>query len=293
MVKMFNRLLFILFLIPIGCAAQIPNHGMYNLLRDVVYECTLTQSVIAAYDFEETTGTTLVDETATHNGTLAASAGSDVMYNIVTDVHGNTAGYTGTSPLGYGIYMDNNIHDVDVTNNFVANTSCALFLHENGIINLSNNVVYDAMLALRISGVVDVNTIQNNTFYLTGRTGTFVWWTNNHQHMIFDVEPSDALDFNDYYSHYEAAPFSYGGSDRDFTTWKSMTGKDANSTFDATGLTVDDTYFVNPTGTTKTFYLNGATNVEDAYGTAITTSFTVPAYSGRIILGNNLNLISE
>lgn len=52
--------------------------------------------------------------------------------------------------------------------------------------------------------------------------------------------------------------------------------------------------FYNETGSTKTFYLNGATDVHNASdNSSITISFTISAYSSRIIYGYDLNLISE
>ena len=224
----------------------------------------------------------------TYNGSnysATGSKGSEVLFNIVLNVHGTTDGFTSSSTVGYGIYMDNNTHDVNIKYNTVGYTSCGIFLHEAGIIDISDNIIMDALLGIRISGVKDVNTIQGNTLYLTSRTGTFVWWKNSHQRMIFNMEPSVSCNNNTYINHYESAPFSCGGSDRKFPEWKSLTSKDKYSTFDGLPMTdgEKEQLFYNDTKQSKKINL-GTSVYKDLNGNSVSGSITLEPFTSKILI---------
>ncbi|MBN1984880.1 MAG: right-handed parallel beta-helix repeat-containing protein, partial [Prolixibacteraceae bacterium] len=224
----------------------------------------------------------------TYNGSnysAPGSKGSEVLHNIILNVHGNSEGFTHSYNTGYGIYMDNNTHHIQIKNNLVSGASSGICLHDAGAIEVSNNTVMDALLAVRISGVKAVNTIQNNLFYLTNRTGNFVWWKNSHQHMIFKMESSVSCDYNTYIDHYESAPFSHGGGDRTFDQWKSLTKKDTHSTFDNSPLAKGETeeLFYNDTKQAKTITLE-KTIYKDLDGKQVSGSITLQPFTSKILI---------
>jgi parallel beta-helix repeat protein len=84
-----------------------------------------------------------------NKGVPTASAGSEVMYNIVLNVHGNRVGYTDSYNPAYGIYMDNETTGVTVKNNTVAYVACGLYIHDAGNILLQYNTIFDALLGMQ------------------------------------------------------------------------------------------------------------------------------------------------
>jgi parallel beta-helix repeat protein len=229
----------------------------------------------------------------TYNGydyKQVASAGSVVKNNIVLNVFGNREGYTNTYDGGFGIYMDNNSHDILIEGNTVAYTSSAIYLHQNGKIKINNNTLMDAILLIRSGQEVEDNTITNNTFYLTGRSGDFVWWKNTYQRMIYEESATSLLDQNKYVSRYNSNVFRHSGKDRIFSDWKSLTKQDINSTINNEPMAEGETehLFYNDTKKIKTIDLGNAT-YKDVLGNPVSGKFTLEPFTSKILIGTNFD----
>jgi parallel beta helix pectate lyase-like protein len=212
-----------------------------------------------------------------------ASANSVVDSNIVAHVYGNTDGYTNTYPSGYGIYMDNKIHDVDITNNTVGHTTNALYFHENGLVNMRYNYLYDFILAVRITGPTqDTIRFIENTVYATDRTGTNTWWTDDHPHIMFQYDSFTRSDSNSYYTHYETAPF-YISSDINFSSFQSGIGDEIHSTCNAIPHTIEtDSLFINPSNSAVNFTLTGTW--KDLAGSTQSSPLTLQPWTSKILI---------
>jgi hypothetical protein len=231
----------------------------------------------------------------TYNGTnynQPGAAGSEIKYNIVLNAFGNREGSTSNNDSGYGIYMDNNTHDITIQYNTVAHATCNIYLHENGHILVDNNTLMDGILLIFNSGMVETNTVTNNIFYTTSRRGDMVWWQDTFQRILDNEFGYPAsFDYNSYYSHY-AINDVFVRYDN-FADWQSSTGRDVHSTADETQFTTEtEKLFYNDTTGSKIYYINGAT-AEDVDGTPITVSFTLSPFTSKIVVGANLDLISS
>lgn len=222
----------------------------------------------------------------TYNGydySQPGAAGSVVTDNIVLNVFGKAEGYTGTT-AGYGIYMDNNTHDVLIQDNIVAGTACGIYLHQNGNITVIGNLVMDATLLLLNQLEVENSYINNNTFYLTARTGSFVWFLNSKQLFMYQENASGIWNYNKYVGHYNSNVFWFSGAGRTFAEWKAATGQDANSTgdFSTLGTGEIEVLFYNDTKTAQAQNLSGYT-WRDLNGNPVTSLMLQP-FTGQILI---------
>ncbi|WP_320112666.1 LamG-like jellyroll fold domain-containing protein [Draconibacterium orientale] len=224
----------------------------------------------------------------TYNGydyTQPASAGSVVANNIVLNVIGNDDGYKKKDFLaGYGIYMDNNTHDVTIKNNTVSGCPGALYLHDNGRITVDGNVLMNSILHILNSGQVEENTLTNNIVYCTEREGAYAtWWTDTYQRIVYQPGAVAKFDYNTYVSHYNKDGVFVNKAD--FAEWQSATKQDANSTCDFTPLNEGEVeeLFYNDTKQTKTISL-GNKIYRDIYGNNVSGSITLKSFTSKILI---------
>lgn len=216
--------------------------------------------------------------------TPTASAGSEVMYNIVLNVHGNRVGYTDSYDPGYGIYMDNETTDVLVKYNTVGYVSCGLYIHDAGNVTLQSNTIFDALLGCRASGEYSDSYLYDNIFYAVDRDGDFTWWKNHHQ--VFHVRDASSpiYDNNKYYNPHQTKVFR-AGVRQNFAEWKSASGQDKNSTFVGSPLAEGETeqLFYNDTKQKKTINL-GSSVYRDLDGKRVSESFTLQPFTSKILI---------
>ncbi|WP_319228120.1 LamG-like jellyroll fold domain-containing protein [Draconibacterium orientale] len=224
----------------------------------------------------------------TYNGydyTQPASAGSVVANNIVLNVIGNDDGYKKKDFLaGYGIYMDNNTHDVTIKNNTVSGCPGALYLHDNGRVTVDGNVLMNSILHILNSGQVEENTLTNNIVYCTEREGAFAtWWTDTYQRIVYQPGAIAKFDHNTYVSHYNKDGVFVNKAD--FAEWQSATKQDANSTCDFSSLNEGEIeeLFYNDTKQTKTISL-GNKIYRDIYGNNVSGSITLKSFTSKILI---------
>lgn len=208
------------------------------------------------------------------------SAGSEVMHNIVINVHGNADGVEKRDyGVAYGIYMDNKTTDVLVKNNTVAHAACGLYVHETGNITLQHNTVFDTLCGCRASKELSNSYIYDNIFFAFNRNGDFVWWSDKPQ--VFQVRDSSSpiYDRNKYYHSFNDKPFRWG-SPWSFEQWKSRIGQDKNSIFKSpTGI---GELFYNDTKEEKEFFLTK--EYEDLEGNHISRSIILQPFESKILI---------
>ncbi|WP_299583613.1 cadherin domain-containing protein [uncultured Sunxiuqinia sp.] len=216
----------------------------------------------------------------TYNGydySQLGAAGTKIKSNIVLNV-------IGESHTAYGIYMDNNTHDILIEDNTVSNTNCAIYLHQNGKITVDGNTIMDATLLLLNQDEVENSTITNNTFYATARQGSFIWFKNAFQRMIFEENATGLFDNNRYVGHYGQNVFRYQG-DKTLADWKRLRGVDANSTGDFSPLADGEVeeLFYNDTKQTKAISL-GSSLYRDLDGNEVSGSISLAPFTSKILI---------
>jgi parallel beta-helix repeat protein len=221
-----------------------------------------------------------------NKGVPTASAGSEVMYNIVLNVHGNRVGYTDSYNPAYGIYMDNETTGVTVKNNTVAYVACGLYIHDAGNILLQYNTIFDALLGCRASGEYSDSYLYDNIFYSLDRKGDFTWWTNRHQMFQARDGSSPVYNNNKYYHPNQTMVFR-AGSNMAIADWKSATGEDKNSTLFISPLAEGETeqLFYNDTKQTKTIDLGNAV-YRDLEGNNV-SKLTLEPFTSKILIKKN------
>lgn len=223
-----------------------------------------------------------------NSSTPSASSGSEVMYNIVDNVHGNNEGFSAaTYDAGHGIYMDDATSDVDIMYNTVSNCLSGYFSHINSNIVIQYNTSFDNLIGLLASRENANSYFYDNIVYATNRLGSASWWTNSYERMTANDAASPVYNRNKYYHPYQTDAFR-SGSNMNFAAWKSATGQDAASTFESPTLATGSIpeLFYNNSMTSKTYSVTG-TNVKDVDGTTV-TGFTLAAFTSKILTGQNI-----
>ncbi len=230
-----------------------------------------------------------------YTGSPTAS-GSLVAYNIIDHVVGNNTGGTTGRNLGEGIYLDEPTLNITAEFNTVIRCSnSGIFLHrvENHIIR--KNTVFDARQcfnASKYSGTVKSN-VNNNLFVIAKATDDY----DPRQLAISYSGGNVVFDNNIYVNGFasdlvfkNSTPFGYNT----FEQWKAFIGSDYNSTYISTDLSAGETQEIiyNATKIAKTFNLNGAV-AKDINRNPIPGTFTLQPFTSIILVGTNLNSISE
>ena len=219
------------------------------------------------------------------------SVGSEIMYNIVLNVHGNSEGYKFNYPSGSGIYLDDGIRDVTISHNIVHSCSWGVFLHYGGNITVENNQVSDCLIGLVSQGQYAASYYENNIVYAYNRNGNTLWWQNDNQRLAALDAASSVFDYNTYVDHYEDDPI-FGDNDS-FSEWKAR-GRDLHSTCDQTSLKSGETekLFYNDTKQDKTFDL-GSNVYRDIDGNTVTGKLTLKPFTGKILIGTTFDKIGS
>jgi hypothetical protein len=228
-----------------------------------------------------------------YNYSNPGAAGSEVVGNIILNVHGNPDGKAYDFYQASGIFFDNGVHDILVKDNLIAGATLGVFLHQGGDNIVDNNTIVDCLLHLHVSREYESNSITNNIIYATDRHGYPNWWgSNTHQRIVFQKNASTKFDFNTYVAPYtERDVFA---NYVDFKYWQTDTGQDRNSTYDGTDMKSGESekLFYNSSKESVTYNVNDA-KVRDIYGNAITNSFTLKPFTSKIIIGSGLSAIAE
>jgi parallel beta-helix repeat protein len=219
------------------------------------------------------------------NHSLPGTIGTVVRYNIVLNVHGPREGYTSKVSYGEGIYIDEAAEGVTVENNTVAHCSnSGIFLHDNANSVVKNNTILNARYGVLISGEHGTNTIDGNIIYVLDED------QDNYKPNQMLVRRSSSINsvFNNnrYINHYNSSTiFDYNTTYYNFSTWKSKTGQDSNSTIDVSPIGTNETevLFYNDTKDTKTISL-GNSIYRNIDGNNVSGDLTIEPFTSIILI---------
>ena len=212
------------------------------------------------------------------------SAGSVVDHNIILNCYGNPEGYTNGFYAGFGIYLDNAVHDVVLKNNLISGATGGITIGMNGYITIDGNTIMDATILLLINGQKAPSTVTNNIFYTLNRGGHFKWWGKNaSQRIVYQPRASTKFDHNRYEIHHGTDDVFVNQSD--FAAWQRATRQDSHSTFDGAKLADDETsvLFYNDTKQTKTINLGNA-NFKDINGNKVSGALKLEPFKSVILI---------
>ncbi|MGQ8338409.1 cadherin domain-containing protein [Sunxiuqinia sp. A32] len=255
------------------------------------------QKTMVKFNFVNNAMSTLGDGGAiyTYNGSNysnPASAGSEIMYNLVINSTGNRDGYPKNNwDDGYGIYMDDRTHDVKIHYNTVHNCNAGIYLHIAGNIEVKNNSISNCNAMMLSCGEEQDSYVTNNTFYAYNEIDDFIWWQDDPQRFIKEDGASPVYDYNKYVNHYNSSNiFNNFG---DWLTWKNNY-RDASSTFKSLRLDTNENekLFYNDTKQTKIFSLGSGT-FKDIFGNVISNSFTLEPFTSKIVIGTNFDQVQS
>lgn len=227
----------------------------------------------------------------------AQNDGSVIRYNIIDGSYGTLQGYTAFGyTLGEGIYMDESSGGISVYGNSVGNvTSGAYYAHKGYDHLIRDNISFRARYGLLMKhkgyGII----ARKNKLYGFSRD----YNDKQSEQMVwkFGTTTRPTIDSNTYVQHYKSADiFMDSITTYSFANWKTASGKDAASTVDNTALSTNysERWVYNNTRSAKTFYINNATNVTDAFtDESIVTSFVLQPYTSKVLEGLNLDCIQN
>lgn len=221
-----------------------------------------------------------------HNYQDPGIEGSVISDNIILNVTGNFQGTTQTYKGGTGIYMDNNIHDVDIERNLISNCATGIFTSNGGNMLVDNNTIHNTMMALTTGPTYDTKYYTNNTIFASNRQATYIWWKTNptYQRLIYDQNVDKLIvNYNHYYAPYSTKQvFTNFNS---FEEYKAETGYDKNGTFDGTQFTNGEIekLFYNNTKKTKTIPLESYV-YRDLKGKQVTGAITLEPFTSVILI---------
>ena len=225
----------------------------------------------------------------------APNHGSIIRYNIIDGSWGTLNGFTTYGyTLGEGVYGDESSSGNHVYGNSVGNvTSGAYYMHKGYEHVIRDNISYRARYGVMLKHKGYNVVVRKNKLY--GFSRDF----NNKQseQMVwkFGTTTRPSIDSNIYIQHYKSADiFADSITNYSFANWKTATGKDAASTVDNTALPANyaERWVYNASKSPKTYYLNNASNVTDAFSDAsVAGSFTLDKFRSIVLEGLNLDCI--
>jgi hypothetical protein len=267
----------------------------YNIVKNVGYNGIhwLSPNATISHNLIDGACTVLDDGggiyTWSSDYSATGSSGSVVDHNIVLNVIGNRVGYRTKPDFGYGIYIDQRIHDVKVTNNTIYNVSGGILLNaEHGRNLVQGNTVMNFAMGIQVEPDSDVSEVTNNIFFSTDTNRDYTWWTNKPQRIFRLTKSKPKINYNKYYNHYHSAELFDSNSNgyfESFDQWKSATGQDANSTFDGSPLADGEIeeLFYNDTKQTKAIDL-GTSIYRDLDGKEVSGSISLEPFTSQILI---------
>jgi len=237
---------------------------------------------------------------ASGNGTYTdIQVTNNIVLNGMAAPQGRTdAGYQAS----FGIYMDDNVSNVTVSGNTVANCAMAgLFLHSTNNISVLNNTLYNNGNSSIDPAGASQMFLASNSYQISNITctGNILFAKETYQYPLQADYTTNTIGSsfvnldNNYYCHpikessYSARTYVSGTPTAILHTlsgWKSYTGKDVASSYTAKTITStsDLRFEYNATSTSKLVSL-GATYV-DAKGTTYAGSITLAPYSSAVLI---------
>lgn len=279
------------------------NHILYNQSKNAGYNGIHFYGghTTVEYNYLYNSMLTKDDGGAIYTSSAISPGGSIIRYNIVDGSYGTFNGFTKYAyTLGEGIYLDESSDSVTVNNNVVSNINGgSYYQHKGRYHDWNNNLSYRAKDGFAAKLVGLGSSFTYNKIYGFSRDMN----DRQSERMVnfTAVANNPTVNNNTYVNHYKSADIFYTFVSPTETTyslsgWQSATSQDAGSTIDNSALTDghQERLIYNETKSTKTFYLNSATNVTDAFSDAsVTDTFSLAPFTGKVLEGENLNCILD
>lgn len=196
-----------------------------------------------------------------------------------------------------GVYLDDYTNHVEVTENVISNCPWAgIFMTTDGDISITDNILYNSKAQLWINNVA-VGRIRNmvitgNTLIARTAIQKTLWlnmWVNdapslygtiNNNTYARPVDDDDSIMVDRLYSG------GGGFDDQTLAEWKTFSTQDAASVKSLVAITSDTDFLFqyNHTASPVTPSITG--NWKDVANASYSTTVTVPAYGGKILLLN-------
>ncbi len=280
-----------------GSGAEISgenNRIEYNIIENSNYNGLFFRGAGTAVQYNFFNNSCLVKDDGGGIYTGTSGSGAFVRYNIVVNSVGNPEGYTSIRSMAEGIYIDEIAQNVVVEHNTILNTGdAAIKLHNVGNIQVDSNKVMVARYGIWCHNYVgSPSPITNNTVYMTSNT-------NDYEPRPLFVRVgtyNTQFDHNKYFNPKVSVSTQVfkESSYLTFTQWKSTIQQDVHSEFNSTPLAAGESadLIYNASKTVKKYNLNGAV-VKDTDGNTLSGSFTLEPYTSVILIGRNIDRISE
>ena len=261
-----------------------------NVIRNIGYNGIMFSGLNTMIENNvlDSTNTVLDDGAAIYtqskNYSLPGSAESVIRNNIITNVFGTKDGTSSNYDYAFGIYLDDNIRKVKVENNTIAYCTGGIYLHNCGLNEVTNNVVFDAIMHMLVGDEKDRSVISNNIFYATARKGNFIWWNNMPQRLIKNNgNASPTYENNTYIHRYEEALVF--NSRANFAEWQKASGQDNNSTFNIFRIQEGETerLFYNASEQKKVIQLGNST-YRDFRGNFFSEKLLLEPFTSKILI---------
>ena len=239
----------------------------------------------------------------TYVGTGTATSGQKVVKNVVLNGAGYGVGDPDNSLVAFGIYMDDRVRNVTVTENSVAYCSAAgIYIHNAHEIEISKNTLFDngsgeADFGAQILFVHDGyspddpirNLNVNNNIFFARTTAEKVLSFSTASNDIASLGSSDYNCFakpidNSYVARTWSGGWNSVATNRSLSNWQSFTGMDRNSYISPVAVTdLNKIRFeYNPTNSNKVVTL-GASYI-DCKGSKYPGSITLLPYSSAALI---------
>jgi hypothetical protein len=255
---------------------------------------------------------------ATHDGgglytDDSKSTGSNVSYNIVTNVVGTYAGTRYTTNGGYALYLDEKSKGVLAEYNTLENASVGVFLHRPFGHTVQNNTTFNTGTQLVVKGSylpaydytdpLAITKVQNNLFVsnVSGQLMTYTGPSYALKKIYATLNNTYKNPFSDknVWKHEWVVGSSASSITTNFTSWRDSTSNSYNGTKFELNTTPDDALLngkeqrivFNETFDIQKWYINNASSVKDRDGINVIDTFMLDAFDSKYLIGDNLYLV--
>ncbi|WP_321373604.1 LamG-like jellyroll fold domain-containing protein [uncultured Draconibacterium sp.] len=233
-------------------------------------------------------GAAIYTDGENNNFSSAASQGSVIRYNIISNSIGNIEGLNISYSLAQGIYLDEHASEIEVHDNTVFNcTTGGIFLHYHGNVNIHSNILYNNGRQLYTDDWITVydganNIIKNNQFFALENDQYCIAKVNGSLPVTYDVQDS-----NYFYSVTDNAAL-YGWSlPMSFSEWQSRSGKDLKSanllTTVPESIESQPLLFINDSYQQKNISLGSSIYV-DIDGNTVSGTITLKPFTSKVLI---------
>ncbi len=239
----------------------------------------------------------------THVGTGSAMTGQKITYNIVLNGKGFDEGCRVKEAFAHGIYLDERVENVTVSNNTVGHcTVSGIYLHNSHELVVNNNILFDngsndADIGGQILLIHDSLSPDDPIRNVSMNNNVFFAKSTSQKVLVFSTRDSDIASFgtadNNYYAKpidnsYIAKTWDQGwnsiSTNRSLSNWQSFTGQDKNSSISPISITdVNKIRFeYNASSSNKVVSLDGS--YIDVKGTRYSGSITLLPYTSAVLM---------